>query len=78
MPLKQFDVKKAFLRGPDFFKRLTVKGDGKPLAGARLTGDTELLIVERGDQALAFVMRELARPHTAQGTLAGVPYLVSF
>ena len=78
MPLKQFDAEQAFLKGPDFFKRLVVKGGGKPLAKARLSRDTELLIVERGDQAIAFLMRELARPHTAQGTLAGEPYLVSF
>jgi hypothetical protein len=78
MSTADFDADRAMLKGPDFFKRFVVQGEGEPLGGLGLPDDTELMVVERLDQRVAFVMRELAYPHMAQGKLAGEPYLVSF
>ena len=73
-----FDRSRAWLRGPDFFRRFRPRGAGVPLRNARLGKDTELIIAERAGARIAFVARELSEPHMAQGTLSGIPYLVSF
>jgi len=73
-----FESKRAWLKGPDYFKRFVVQGDGEPLASAGLDASVELLIAERNGHRAGFAMRELARPHGAQGEFAGEPYLVSF
>lgn len=74
-----FDASRAWLRGPDLFLRFAPEGDGEPVAGAaELPDDLELIVAERGGEAVALVMRELSHPHMAQGFLAGEPYLVSF
>lgn len=54
------------------------EGPGVPLAEAGLRDDEELLVAERGGEAVGFVMRQMAYHHTAQGELAGKPYLVTF
>jgi len=38
----------------------------------------ELIAFERGGMHRAFLAREMAYHHVAQGELAGEPYLVSF
>ena len=73
-----FDPSRAWMRGPDFFPRFAAPARGTPIADAKLGDDVELVVARRGDQARAFVTRELSHPHMAQGTLAGEPYLVSF
>jgi hypothetical protein len=78
MSVQEFDASRAWLRGPDDFPRLRVEGPGTPLSQAGLDPEVELLVAERGGQRHAFVMREMAHPHVAQGDLAGEPYLVAF
>jgi hypothetical protein len=73
-----FDASRARLKGPDYFPRFTVPDVGTPLGDAGLPDDSELIIIERGGVRRAFLPRELAHPHVAQGRLAGEPYLVSF
>lgn len=73
-----FDPARARLKGPDRFPRLKVGGTGESLRGAGLPGDTPLLVVERGGQRRALLLREMVYHHLAQGELAGEPYLVSF
>ncbi len=73
-----FDATRARLKGPDRFPRLNVEGRGERLASLGLDGDTPLLVVERGGQRLALLLREMVYHHLAQGQLAGEPYLVSF
>ncbi len=65
--------KKGFLFEPFRFPKQSI-----PLAKARLKADTELILVERGGNYYAFLAREMAHHHVAQGELAGEPYLVSF
>jgi hypothetical protein len=48
------------------------------VADALLEPDEELLIIERGGVERAFVLRQMAYHHIAQGELAGEPYVVSF
>ena len=76
--MQAFDPSRAWLRGPDDFPRFRVRGEGEPLSRAGLEPEVELIVAERGGQRHAFVMRELAHPHVAQGELAGEPYLVAF
>ena len=78
MSTASFDLSRAKLIGPDYFKRYEVTDAGRPLTGVSLPAHIELLIAERAGQRQAFVAHELARPHVAQGRLAGEPYLVSF
>ena len=73
-----FDPDRAWLKGPDYFQRFRVEGDGVPLKDAKLPPDAELIVAERGGAKAAFLMRELAHPHGGQGVLSGQPYLVSF
>jgi len=73
-----FDAKRAFLRGPDFFRRFEVPERTEALVRAGLPGDELLLIVERGGKRLALLVSELAYHHVAQGELAGLPFLVTF
>lgn len=73
-----FDASRAKLRGPDFFRRFRVPDRGQLLRAARLSGDTDILVVTRGDQSRALTARQMTYHHLAQGELAGHPYLVSF
>ena len=73
-----FDASRARLGGPDRFPRFRVPDEGTPLAGVGLRDTDEVVIISRGGQRRAFLPRELAHPHVAQGFLAGEPYLVSF
>lgn len=75
---RSFDAKRARLSGPNTFPRFAVEGGGVPLAEAGLASDEWLIIAARGDAALAFVKRQLAYHHVAQGELRGHKYLVSF
>lgn len=76
--MAEFDPNRAWLRGPDCFKRYSVDDVGTPIEQAGLAADRELIIVVQPGGKAAFVMRELTRPHMAQGRLAGTPYLVTF
>jgi hypothetical protein len=76
--MQEFDAQRAWLKGPDFFRRYQVRDTGTPLKEAGLPPDRELLIVEQEGKKAAFVMRELSHPHMAQGALGGKPYLVTF
>ena len=78
MPIEKFDLGRARLRGRDYFKRYRAPDNGQPLAASGLGYDAELLVVERGDEKRALVMREVSYHHVAQGRLAGEPYVVSF
>ena len=60
------------------FKRFRVPDDGRPLAELGWPKDEDILVVERGGQRLAFLVRQMAYHHLAQGKLAGQPYIVSF
>jgi len=73
-----FDLSRANLKGPDLFLRYQVPAQGQSLRVCGLADDVELLLVERGGERRALLMRELAYHHVAQGELAGEPYLVSF
>lgn len=73
-----FDAKRAFLRGPDLFRRFRVPARNDVLVRAGLPPDEPLLVAERGGERLAFLVAELAYHHVAQGELAGLPFLVTF
>lgn len=66
-------VKRGFLFEPFQFPKQSI-----PLVSAKLEANTELIVVERGDIHRAFLAREMAHHHVAQGELLGEPYLVSF
>ncbi len=78
MEIERFDLGRARLRGPDYFKRYRAPDTGRPLAASGLGHDVELLVVERCGESRALVMREVSYHHVAQGRLAGEPYVVSF
>jgi len=75
----RIDRSAAKLRRETFqFVPFRPEGPGLPLDEAGLDDDEELLVVERDGQRLGFPTRQMAYHHTAQGVLAGKPYLVTF
>ncbi|WP_188649116.1 hypothetical protein [Marinithermofilum abyssi] len=76
-----FDANRAWLSDEDLFQRLNVK-DSQSLKDAmeegRLQKKDELLVIKRGAEVHAFSTFQMAYHHTAQGKLAGEPYLVAF
>jgi hypothetical protein len=73
-----FDARRAFLRGPDMFRRFRVPERGEALVRAGLPGRELVLVAERGGERRAFLAQDLAYHHVAQGVLGGLPYLVAF
>ena len=61
-----------------FFKPFSVPSHGSDLKRAKLNPAEELIVIERKGEYRAFLAREMAYHHVAQGELAGEPYLVSF
>jgi len=73
-----FDVERASLENPDFFRRFRISGEGKLLHTAGLKPQAQLLVFERGAARRAVLRRQMIYHHVAQGELAGEPYLVTF
>lgn len=78
MHSEPFDPSRAWLRGPDMFRRFRVPDAGLRLRDTALKEETELLVFERGGLRRALVLQQMGYHHLAQGELAGRPYLVSF
>ncbi len=78
MSNQPFDAGRAMLRGADMFERFAIAGSGVPLGEARLSPRTELLVLARGAERRALLLREMAYHHLAQGELGGEPAMVSF
>jgi len=68
----------AQLIGPDVFARMTVTESTPRALVPALAGDETLVIIERGGERLAFLERELAWHHVAEGTLGGEPFAVVY
>ena len=75
---KAFDVKLARLEGPDLFARYRVPDASESGRDADLADDTEIMLLERGDEARALLVHQMMYHHLAQGELAGEPFMVSF
>ncbi len=75
---KSFDATRAKLKDPDMFERYRVPDRCESLREAGLSNDTDVMLVKRGGETRAFLLRQLAYHHLAQGDLAGEPYMVSF
>ncbi len=73
-----FDASRARLSQPDMFQRFRVPDEGKPIRELGWPRDEDILVVERGGQRLAFLVRQMTYHHLAQGELSGQPYIVSF
>ena len=78
MSNEKFDASRARLKGPDYFKRFNVPDAGQALASVGASDDTEIIVFERGGQSRALYLKQMVYHHLAQGTLNGMPYLVSF
>jgi hypothetical protein len=79
MPAYEFDAGRAMLKNPDMFQRFTVPdGPGEPLASSGLAPETDLIVIERGGEARAFTVRQMAYHHLAQGVLGAEPYVLAF
>ncbi len=50
----------------------------QPLGGTHLSPDEDLMVMEKEGKRYAFILRQMAYHHLAQGDLNGAPYLVSF
>ena len=51
-----FDPNRAWMRGPDVFKRFVAQVEAHRLADADLADGTEVIVVTRGGESHAFVM----------------------
>ncbi len=76
--MRDFDLSKAILNDEPMFAPFHARGRGVQLRDAELEARTELLLMERDGAAIAFLARQMAYHHVAQGEFAGEPYLVSF
>ena len=76
--MPEFDISKAVLRDEPMFAPFQVRDRGVALRDAKLEARTELLLMERDGAAIAFLLRQMAYHHVAQGEFAGEPYLISF
>lgn len=74
----KFDASRARLYGPDWFPRFRVAGEAERLADAGLEPTTQIVVADRGDERLAFLVEQMAYHHVAQGRLAGEPFVVAF
>ena len=73
-----FDSRRAMLKNPDLFTRFVVPEVALKLAEANIPGDEQLIIFERSGEKRALLVRQMAYHHTAQGELAGEPFLITF
>jgi hypothetical protein len=78
-----FDISRARLMKKELFKRFRVENENihrltNLLDKNKISLLDELLVVERNDQRLAFLVSQIAYHHVAEGKLAGEPYLVAF
>ena len=60
------------------FEPFEVPRKGKRLSDLKLSGDLELIRVERNGEQRLLVVREMAYHHVAQGELSGEPFLANF
>jgi Protein of unknown function (DUF3179) len=75
--MSKYEISKLLKIG-FFFKPLIVPMKGESLAKANFRPEEELIVIERKGQYRAFLAREMAYHHIAQGEIAGEPYLVTF
>jgi hypothetical protein len=78
-----FDISRARLMKKELFKRFQVKNENihrlaNLLDKNKISPLDELLVVERNDKHLAFLVSQIAYHHVAEGKLEGEPYLVAF
>ena len=81
MPGYEFDPQRAILKTYNMFKPFHIKKTmslKEALDKGKVKADTDLLLLNHPDEALALVKGEMAYHHVAQGEIAGEPYLVSF
>jgi len=74
---QEITYKKAVAKKELRFKPFRPKSF-QPLKNADLLRDEDLLIMENNAERYAFILRQMAYHHLAQGDLDGTPYLVSF
>lgn len=75
--INKVDYSKAFAKRDFQFVPFLPKA-AVLLKSANLRPDEDLLTLDRGGEHYAFLLKQMAYHHIAQGTLAGKPYLVSF
>jgi hypothetical protein len=75
--MSKYEISKLLKIG-FFFKPLIVPLKGQSLAKANFHPDEELIVIERKGKYRAFLAREMAYHHVAQGEIVGEPYLVAF
>lgn len=73
-----FDSRRAMLKNPDLFSRFVVPEVALRLAEVTIPNDEQLIIFERSGEKRALLVRQMAYHHTAQGELAGEPFLITF
>ncbi|MBI1294243.1 hypothetical protein GC175_04710 [bacterium] len=76
-----FDPNRAVLKGKDMFEPLNVQRTislGEAVAQRRVSGETELLLLNHPRRPIALVKAEMAYHHVAQGEIEGEAWLVSF
>ena len=76
--MREIDLSKAILRDEAMFAPFCVPARGMPLDDAKLKPQEELLVMERNGAAIAFVLKQMAYHHVAQGEHKAEPYLISF
>lgn len=79
--IDEFDVERAFVSEKQIFVPFHVE-ETQRLADAatagKVTADMRLVILEREEGRLAFLVQQIAYHHVAQGEMKGHPYMVSF
>ena len=75
--MTEVNYQRAVARRDFLFKPFRPKSS-QPLSTTNLLPDEDLLIMEKGERRYAFILRQMAYHHIAQGEVKGKPYLESF
>jgi len=76
-----FDIERAFVSEEQIFVPYHVTDVQRlsdALANGKIQNDMRLVVLERKEGELAFLVQQIAYHHIAQGEMKGKPYMVSF
>ena len=76
-----FDPDRALLNDAPWFEPFrptSLEALEDALKDGRVTDETAVLVLERGDNHLSLLTMQMSYHHVAQGDLAGEPWMVSF
>ena len=76
--METFNIKRAKLKGPDFFNRFKVSQAPQTIQALQLSSDEELIVFEHYGKRYGFLLKQLDYHHVAQGSIDGKEFAIIF